>query len=73
VRQLSALTTLPIVAYPASGQPAVAANHFAKEMEQMCRASELNIVGGCCGTTPQYTALLKKMALRWRPRKIVKK
>ncbi|MBQ5830165.1 MAG: homocysteine S-methyltransferase family protein, partial [Alistipes sp.] len=56
VRQLSALTTLPIVAYPAAGQPAVAANHFAKEMEQMCRASELNIVGGCCGTTPQYTA-----------------
>lgn len=73
VRQLSALTTLPIVAYPAAGQPKVEANHFAKEMEQMCRASELNIIGGCCGTTPQYTALLKKVALRWRPRKFVKK
>lgn len=73
VKQLASLVSHPIVAYPAAGQPLVAANHFAKEMEQMCRSSELNIIGGCCGTTPQYTALLAKIAERWRPRKIVKK
>ena len=57
----------------AAGQPVVAANHFAKEMEQMCRAGLLNIVGGCCGTTPDYVAQLAKVAQRWRPRKVVKK
>ena len=73
VKSLSALSAKPIVAYPSAGQPVVAANHFAKEMEQMCRAGQLNIIGGCCGTTPEYIRLLAKVAQRWRPRKIEKK
>lgn len=73
VKMLSEKCTKPIVAYPAAGQPIVAANHFAKEMEKMCRARELNIIGGCCGTTPEYIVQLAKVAERWRPRKIVKK
>jgi 5-methyltetrahydrofolate--homocysteine methyltransferase len=73
IKTLSAACDKPLVAYPAAGQPVVAANHFAKEMEQMCRAGLLNIVGGCCGTTPDYIAQLAKVAQRWRPRKVVKK
>ena len=73
VKSLSVLCAKPIVAYPSAGQPVVAANHFAKEMEQMCRAGQLNIIGGCCGTTPEYIRLLAKVAQRWRPRKIEKK
>lgn len=73
IKTLSAVCDKPLVAYPAAGQPVVAANHFAKEMEQMCRAGLLNIVGGCCGTTPDYIAQLAKVAQRWRPRKVVKK
>jgi 5-methyltetrahydrofolate--homocysteine methyltransferase len=73
VKSLSTLCTKPIVAYPSAGQPIVAANHFAKEMEQMCRAGQLNVIGGCCGTTPEYIRLLVKVAQRWRPRKIEKK
>lgn len=73
IKTLSAACDKPLVAYPAAGQPVVAANHFAKEMEQMCRAGLLNIVGGCCGTTPDYVAQLAKVAQRWRPRKVVKK
>ena len=73
VKMLSEKSPKPIVAYPAAGQPIVAANHFAKDMEKMCRAGELNIIGGCCGTTPEYIAQLAKVAERWRPRKIVKK
>lgn len=73
IKTLSAVCDKPLVAYPAAGQPVVAANHFAKEMEQMCRAGLLNIVGGCCGTTPDYIAQMAKMAQRWRPRKVVKK
>ena len=62
-----------IIAYPAAGQPVTAANRFAKELEQMCRAGMVNIVGGCCGTTPEYTAQISKMAARWRPHKFEKR
>lgn len=73
VKILSAACTKPIIAYPAAGQPATAANHFSKELEQMCRAGLLNIVGGCCGTTPEYTSYIAKMASRWRPHKFEKR
>ena len=73
VKTLSLACDKPIVAYPAAGQPLVAVNHFSKDMEQMCRAGQLNIIGGCCGTTPEYTKSLAKIASRWRPRKVVKK
>ena len=73
VKTLSLACDKPIVAYPAAGQPLVAVNHFSKDVEQMCRAGQLNIIGGCCGTTPEYTKSLAKIASRWRPRKMVKK
>lgn len=73
IKALSAITSKPIVAYPAAGKPMVAANRFSKELEQLCRAGMLNIVGGCCGTTPEYTSYLTKMASRWRPHKFEKR
>ena len=73
VKTLSAICQKPLIAYPSAGQPVTAANRFAKELEQMCRANMLNIVGGCCGTTPEYTAQIAKMAARWRPHKFEKK
>lgn len=73
VKMLGALCTKPIIAYPAAGQPMLAANRFSKELEQICRAGMLNIVGGCCGTTPEYTSALAKMAARWRPHKFEKR
>ena len=73
VKTLSAVCDKPIIAYPAAGQPLVAENHFSKDMEQMCRAGVLNIIGDCCGTTPKYIHNLAKVAARWRPRKVVKK
>lgn len=69
VRMLSTLCDKPIVAYPAAGEPRLQPNHFAKQMEGMVRGGLLNIVGGCCGTTPAYIEQLAKMASRWRPRK----
>ena len=73
VKTLSAACDKPIIAYPAAGQPLVVENHFSKDMEQMCRAGVLNIIGGCCATTPKYIHNLAKVAARWRPRKVVKK
>lgn len=73
VKMLGTLCKKPIIAYPAAGQPVMAANRFAKELEQMCRAGMVNIVGGCCGTTPEYTVQIVKMAARWRPHKFEKR
>lgn len=69
LKMLAAKCEKPLILYPSAGQPIVAANRFAKEMEALCRAGLLNIVGGCCGTTPAYTESMAKMVQRWRPRK----
>lgn len=73
LKMLAVKCDKPIVLYPSAGQPVVAANRFAKEMEMLCRAGLLNVIGGCCGTTPSYTESLAKVAARWRPRKVVSK
>lgn len=58
----------PIVAYPAAGEPAVGAEVFARGMEEFCRKGLVNVVGGCCGTTPEYISRLSRMASRYAPR-----
>lgn len=70
LRATSAACSKPLVAYPALSQPQEAANRFVKSLEPICRASMLNMVGGCCGTTPAHIEALAKMAARWRPRKL---
>ena len=69
IKSLSEVTNKPIIVYPSAGEPRVAVNHFSKAMEQLCRSSLVNIIGGCCGTTPEYIAQLNKVATRWRPKK----
>lgn len=70
LQKLAAASKKPVVAYPALHQPQEAANRFVKSLESICRGGGLNIVGGCCGTTPSHIEALTKMAARWRPRKI---
>ena len=70
LKHLKEVTDKPVIVYPSAGEPRVAANHFAKAIEQLCRASQVNIIGGCCGTTPEYIAQLKRVAERWRPKRV---
>lgn len=60
----------PIVAYPAAGDPAVGAEKFVGGMEEFCRKGLVNIVGGCCGTTPEYISGLSRMAAKYAPRAV---
>ena len=69
LKSLATLTDKPIIFYPAAGQPVAPPNRFAKELDAVSRAGLLNIIGGCCGTTPEHIASLAKVASRWRPRK----
>ncbi|MBQ5623474.1 MAG: homocysteine S-methyltransferase family protein, partial [Alistipes sp.] len=70
LKHLKEVTDKPVIVYPSAGEARVAANHFAKAIEQLCRASQVNIIGGCCGTTPEYIAQLKRVAERWRPKRV---
>lgn len=69
IRAMAQATMIPIMAKPNAGLPAadkeghtyydMDAETFAKQM-QLLAASGATILGGCCGTTPEYIQLLKE-------------
>lgn len=70
LKALSAVSNKPVILYPALGQPQEAPNRFLKPLDTIMRAGSVNVIGGCCGTTPAHIEALAKAAARWRPRKI---
>ena len=73
LKSLAAVSTKPFIAYPSAGQPVVPMTRLAKDVEMLCRVGQVNIVGGCCGTSPAFIAGVSKAAARWRPRKFENK
>ncbi len=69
LRRLSAISPYPTIVYPNAGLPDISGNYsstpelFAAAIKQMIDDGLVNIVGGCCGTTPEHirhlSALLK--------------
>ncbi|MCM1450264.1 MAG: methionine synthase [Clostridiales bacterium] len=41
-------------------------------IEPLMRAHRLNLVGGCCGTTPEHIAAIATLARKYKPRQIPK-
>ncbi|MGN1245180.1 MAG: methionine synthase, partial [Muribaculaceae bacterium] len=76
IEQLAATTTLPLSVYPNAGlpnemgcydeTPATMVQHVRPMLEKRL----VNIVGGCCGTTPEHIAALAKLAQGYKPREI---
>ncbi|MEL4307948.1 homocysteine S-methyltransferase family protein [Joostella sp. CR20] len=76
VKRLSQKSPFYISAYPNAGLP----NHFgeydqtAAEMQALVRKyleeNVVNIIGGCCGTTPDHINLLAEIAQEFKPRTI---
>ncbi len=68
ISDMAAVTSIPIIAKPNAGLPSVDENGnteydmdcdtFVKEMELLVSAGA-SIIGGCCGTTPDYIKGLK--------------
>jgi len=66
-----------VSAYPNAGLP----NEFgeydespaamAKQVEEFCKEGLVNILGGCCGTTPDHIQAIAEMAARYEPRKLL--
>ena len=75
IELLTRFTTLPTYAAPSAGIPDVKGRHpetAKKHTETLRTAAErgiLSIVGGCCGTTVEYTRGVAQMARHYKPRK----
>jgi 5-methyltetrahydrofolate--homocysteine methyltransferase len=43
---------------------------MAKQVEVFCKEGLVNILGGCCGTTPDHIKAMAEMAAKYQPRKL---
>jgi 5-methyltetrahydrofolate--homocysteine methyltransferase len=65
-----------VSAYPNAGLPNEfgaydqGANEMADQVRDFLKEGMLNILGGCCGTTPDHIQALAKMAVEYQPRRI---
>jgi 5-methyltetrahydrofolate--homocysteine methyltransferase len=65
-----------VSAYPNAGLPNEmgqydqSPNAMMKQVEEFCKEGLVNILGGCCGTTPDHINAIAKMAAKYAPRKL---
>jgi len=65
-----------VSAYPNAGLPNEMGQYdespaaMAKQVEEFCKEGLVNILGGCCGTTPDHIKAIADMAANYEPRKI---
>ncbi len=66
VKEFTSITSLPIFVKPNAGLPDpnsnsynVSAEDFAESMDKITDFGTVKLVGGCCGTTPDYIRALK--------------
>jgi 5-methyltetrahydrofolate--homocysteine methyltransferase len=74
---LSNIATCFISAYPNAGLP----NEFGQydespeqmgtQVEEFCSSGFINILGGCCGTTPDHIKVMADIASKYEPRKLM--
>lgn len=76
LKRLSQNTSLNISAHPNAGLPNAFGQYdqTPEEMQQLIREylqeNLVNIVGGCCGTTPEHIKLIAEVAKEFKPRTI---
>ncbi len=76
IKRLDKVSTRLVSAHPNAGLP----NEFGEydqtpeqmvaELEPFVAGGHVNILGGCCGTTPDHIAALRQLADRFVPRKL---
>lgn len=75
LKRLSRATTLNISAHPNAGLPNAFGQYdqTPEEMQALIREylqdNLINIIGGCCGTTPDHIRLIAQVAKEFQPRK----
>jgi 5-methyltetrahydrofolate--homocysteine methyltransferase len=72
---LNRISRFPICVYPNAGLPDrfghynQSPDEMADAVESMLKKGWVNIIGGCCGTTPDHIRAIAKVAQRYSPRK----
>ncbi|MEO6395013.1 MAG: methionine synthase [Devosia sp.] len=76
IAELSDVADTFVMAYPNAGLP----NEFggydespefmARQLDVFAREGLVNIIGGCCGTTPEHTRAFAEVAARHKPRRL---
>jgi 5-methyltetrahydrofolate--homocysteine methyltransferase len=74
IKRIDAQSTVFVSAHPNAGLP----NEFGEydqtpelmvdQLEAFVKGRHLNILGGCCGTTPEHIAAIKALADKYQPR-----
>jgi len=77
IEAMSTVATCNVSLYPNAGLP----NEFggydespdfmAKQIDDYAKSGFLNIVGGCCGTTPDHIRAMAKSASKYKPRPVL--
>lgn len=76
LKRVSEKSEFYISAHPNAGLPNAFGEYeqTAKEMQALVKAyleeNIVNIIGGCCGTTPDHIRLIAELAAEYKPRKI---
>lgn len=79
VEDLAVATHLPLCVYPNAGLPNSMGCYdetpekMVADVRPMLEAGRVNILGGCCGTTPKHIEALSKLAKEYAPRVAEKK
>ncbi|MFB6467147.1 methionine synthase [Cytobacillus sp. Hz8] len=77
IRSLSSLATSAVSCYPNAGLPDENGNYhetpesLAEKLSGFASEGWLNIVGGCCGTTPEHIHLIAEKMKHFHPRQVV--
>lgn len=78
IQELSRIADVPVSAHPNAGLPNEfgeydeSPEHMGRLINDFLQEGILNIVGGCCGTTPEHIAVIAETAAKYPPRKIPK-
>ena len=70
-------TDFAISAHPNAGLPNAFGEYdespeeMGAQIEEYLKKDLINIIGGCCGTTPEHIKVIANIAARYKPRKIV--
>ena len=76
LERLAAVSEFRVAVYPNAGLPNVMGGYdetpemFAEDVGEYMRRGLVNIVGGCCGTTPAHIFELSKIACNYAPRPV---
>ncbi len=76
IAEISSVADTLVSAYPNAGLPNAMGDYdetphdMACQMEAWAKDGLVNIVGGCCGSTPDHIAHIREHALKFAPRKV---